>query len=100
MKNRKGKSSTPPAASLVIRGAATKHIPGMQTDGYAVVHAHTLYIVGDKVHGIYYDNRGCSGQFQIPLCDFGQLEYMEIGSEDEIEDDEDEDDVFSPRRAA
>lgn len=71
----------PPTAALVIRGPSTKYIPGMRKDDYAIVQAHTLYIVGDKVHGVFYNSYGKCTQFSMPLCSFSELEYVELSTE-------------------
>ena len=70
-------------ASLIIRGRATKHIPGLGADDFAVVHAHTIYVVGPNVHGVYNDNRGRCAQFHMPMCAFEQLEYLVLSAEAE-----------------
>jgi len=71
-------------ASLVIRRMCTKHIPGLAIEDFAVVHAHTLCVVGTQIHGMYYDSNGRCGHFTMPVCEFDQLEYIELGREDEI----------------
>jgi hypothetical protein len=87
------------AASLVIRGSSTQYVPGLGKDGFAVVHAHTIYVVGDQIHGMFYDNQGRCGHFHMPIGAFEYLEYIELGQnaetevEETEEDEEDEDDA-------
>lgn len=75
-------------ASLVVRGDATKYISGLGKNDFAVIHAHTLYIVGDKVHGVFTDNHGRCTSFSMPICRFDELEYMEIPDSEESEVEE------------
>lgn len=79
-----------PIASLVIRGPSTQYIPGLGKDDFAIIHAHTIYVVGSNIHGMFYDNQGRCGQFHMPIAAFEQLEYIELGKDKEKEaEDED-----------
>lgn len=75
-------------ASLVVRGDATRYISGLGENDFAVIHAHTLYIVGDKIHGVFSDSLGRCTSFSMPLCRFDELEYMEIPDSEESEVEE------------
>jgi len=76
-------------ASLVIRGSSARYVPGLGKDDFAVVHAHTIYVVGPNIHGVFSDNQGRCGQFSMPLCAFEELEYVELG-EDAVEEGTDD----------
>lgn len=70
-------------ALLVIKGPAIQYVDGLREGDFAVIHAHTLFISGDTIHGVVYDNHGRCSSFSMPLCKFYELEYQEL------EDDED-----------
>lgn len=86
-------------AALVIRGPAARYIPGLGPDDFAVVHAHTIYVVGPNIHGMFYDNQGRCDHFQMPLCAFGELEYLELGQETAEDEVEEVDDDAHPKAA-
>jgi len=88
------------AASLVIRGPSTQYVPGLGKDGFAVIHAHTIYVVGPNIHGMYYDSQGRCGHFHMPICAFEQLEYLELSQEKDEVEVEEEDDEGGRREAA
>lgn len=58
----------------------SRYIPGLDPDDskdFAILHAHTLYVVGREVFGVFTDSNGCCGNVQLPLREFDQLEYIE-----------------------